>query len=217
MWAGVNWTALGGRYEKDYGVDISSIISMAKDVEDKLETEIIDGDENLSDVLAAKSQLWVIFRKIITLFSSETYRRRGSDKMVLIKMQEDFGRMIKRFDEHQDRQKFDITSSAREISSPKVIAFANELKEILYGDVYESLKSALDKKPKDKIGLMYALYEILHRNMAFFGAVTRTKDKARVISVDSVEQGAEEMLGDDGQKKLGDEYEDRLKSMMGKK
>lgn len=222
MWRPVNWSRLKMEYMESFEIDLSRIIRLARNIDYNLSKRRYGTNEDYLNIASeAKNQIWVLFRLLVTLLSSKEIVKEESDRIVFEKMQLNFGRIIRRFDKYEEEGKLFNISRAGDVSRNRVDVFVNDLREILYGDIYEVLKGALDKNPKSKRELLYAIYVLLERNMGFFGAVTRGKERKEKMSMD-FEPSYEEMLTEEGQKDLKmefekskEEYEKRRKALVG--
>ena len=174
----VTWTRLA----LDSKIDIE-IARLAQDVETSL---IINFKKNKEltprelrtmsmRVLKAKSLLYVLIRQILIVIK-DNLKDKTSDNIILHSFRANFARIVRRLDDLEDRLKL---RGPHELKMEDIETFANEIREVLEGDIKIPIYTAIKLEPTDKRKFAYALYVIISHNVDIFGSQYRDEPKRK--------------------------------------
>ena len=163
-----------------------------------------------NELMDIRTGLNVLIRALLSLLHYDNIKSK-TDAEIFLRLQENFGRMIKILDDKEEKIRSGLGDKQyRIMMNNDTLSYTSEIESILYGDIYYSIKRVLERKPKDAREFMYNLYEILSINVGIFGSEGRVKGKASTLRPEP-SLTAKAMLSEPGQKKLEKDFDARFK------
>lgn len=208
-----NWTQLA---VKSKYVPLGDITKLASRMERMLNA-IKQGRRNSNQLMEVKTGMQVIIRALLSLIHTGEIIKRNADMVIFARLQENFGRAWnileeseKKISSHMDKVDYRI------MLNEDTLSYIAEMESILYGDIYFAIKRTLERNPQNEKEFMYYLYEILSIHIGVFGSEGRARGKTSTTSKEPTFT-AKDMLSDDGQKKLDNEWKQQFKGFEGLK
>lgn len=196
---------------KDSPIRLDDIMRLAGNMEMRLNA-IKHERRNSNELLDCRTSLNVLIRVLLSSLHHEEIIKNKADMEIFIRLQENFGRVLKILEEkeekissHMDKKNFKI------ILTNDTLSYISEMESILYGDIYYAIKRALERKPKTSREFMYNLYEVLTIHIGVFGSEGRTKGKSTLATKIEPNISAKTLLSGEGQKKLEKDWDIKFK------
>ena len=134
-----SWEEL--RERADSLVNLENIVNLARDIEELIQIDEDDLNESRDKLLKAKTNLDILIRVLLTLLRRKFVVDKKIDTIVFHAFQENYGRIVMWLDKDVD---FWEDHSYETINILRLKIMANKISEILYGDIYFPLDSAIE-------------------------------------------------------------------------
>lgn len=210
FWYNIHWNEL----QEKAPVDLRNIISLARDIENKIRIKLNNIEKSKENILLARARFDVIIRLLLSLLRDKKILEKETDKILFVMFQENFARILKRLDEIEENR---ILNLAKNVDIGNLTVYAEEIESILYGDLYFPLLKASEeaKNPRE---FFYVLFEIISLNVGVFGGITREKRTGIKLTsglgTQSYVPTYKELLSPEGQKKIEEKGENALKDWL---
>ena len=156
-------------------MDIREETIMGKRIERKLfSIERLRDDERACKVLVeSKGELYTLIKHLIILVKPHVSEDEFKD------MGQEFGRILKRID---DKEKGTID---QKLTRNNINIFAEEIKTMLYGEIYKPLFNSAQKYPKDSKLFCQEFFSCIKSNVSVFGSDTRQGKSSSMFGTDT--------------------------------
>lgn len=196
-------------------VKLDDIIRLSSNMEMKLHA-IKQGRRNTNQLMDIRTGLNVLIRALLSLLHQDEIIKNKSDMEIFIRLQENFGRAIKILEEKEEKISSAMGGTGKGDTQFRItltnetLSYISEMESILYGDIYYTIKRAIERKPSNAREFMYNLYEILTIHVGVFGSEGRTRGKSTSARIEP-NITAKTLLSNEGQKKLENDFVTKFK------
>ena len=161
-------------------IDLTEVVKLAREVEELLSIDEDYLKESKNKILQAKFSIDILLRVLFTLLRKDFVSNKKTDTIVFHAFQENYGRLIWRLDKEVEFWK--TASSSIDLIRLKITA--GEIEEILYGDIYYPLDSAIKweienskvEEEEKRRNFFYALFWAVTNNVRVFGSEARVRE-----------------------------------------
>ena len=197
--------------KKSKTIQLDDIARLSTKMERRLNAIKNDRRES-NEIIEVRTALNILIRAFLSLLHQEDIVKSKADTEIFMRLQENFGRMMKILDDKEEKVSSILKQNKMGIvMNNETLTFISEMESILSGDIYYSIKRALERNPKDAREFMYHIYEILSVSIGVFGSEGRIKGKASSTAKPELNLTAKTLLSDKGQDKLNNDFDSRFK------